>query len=186
MPPLPAFEDVSIGKSSGMTRRQWLTACSAIGLPWAAMAQQGTASEIGSLPLLEGSAPDGASVRLVDLRGQVVLVFYWATTCAVCRDKMGELRANLAGWRAQPFTVLGVNLDTRVRDFLAYEALVTQTVPVTHRFTSISGQAAGFRDSMGRPEHLPSACLIDKQGRLVERYSGRIPASTWDRIADLL
>lgn len=130
--------------------------------------------------------PGRGTVRLADLRGQVVLVFYWATTCPVCRDKMGELRANLAGWKGQPFTVLGVNLDPNPRDFLAYEALVAQTVPATHRFSSVSGQSTGFRDSMGQPEQLPSACLIDKQGVLVERYSGRIPASTWDRIADLL
>lgn len=169
-----------------LTRRQWLAGCAALGLPWPAAAQSGPSSAAGSLPLLEGTAPGGGSVRLAAFRGQVVLVFYWATSCAVCRDKMAELRANLAGWKGQPFAVLGVNLDANLRDFLAYEGLVAQTVPESHRFTSVSEQSAGFRDSMGRPEHLPSACLIDKEGRLVERYSGRIPASTWDRIADLL
>ena len=52
------------------------------------------------------------------LRGQVVLVFYWSTDCAVCRDKMPELRANLAGWQAATFTLLGVNMDDRSSDDL--------------------------------------------------------------------
>jgi glutathione peroxidase-family protein len=33
---------------------------------------------------------------------------------------------------------------------------------------------------------LPSGALIDKDGRLVERYSGRIPPEAWNRIAELL
>lgn len=183
--PLPSHSPLAL-QTPGTNRRRWLAACAAFGLPWPAMAQSDPAAGLGLQPVLEGTAPGRGTVRLADLRGQVVLVFYWSTACPVCRDKMGELRANLVGWKGQPFTVLGVNLDNNPRDFLAYEALVAQTVPATHRFTSVSGQSASFRDSMGRPDQLPSACLIDKQGVLVERYSGRIPASTWDRIADLL
>ena len=137
-------------------------------------------------PELEGTAPDGQRLGLAGLRGRVVLVFYWATGCAVCRDKMRELRANLTGWKGQPFTLLGVNMDARQQDFIGYESLVRQTLPTAQQFTSLWAGAPGFRDSMGRPEHLPSACLIDKQGRLVERYNGRIPPEAWDRIAELL
>ncbi len=138
------------------------------------------------VPELEGTALNGQRLRLAGLRDRVVLVFYWSTGCAVCRDKMRELRANLSGWQGQPFTLLGVNMDARQQDFSAYEQLVRQTVPAAQRFTSLWAGAPGFRDSMGLPDHLPSACLIDKQGRLVERYSGRMPPEAWDRIAELL
>ena len=138
------------------------------------------------VPVLEGTAPGGQRLRLADLRGRVVLVFYWSTGCAVCRDKMRELRSNLTGWQNQPFTLLGINMDARPQDFTGYESLVRQTVPAMQQFTSLWAGAPGFLDSMGRPEHLPSACLIDKQGRLVERHSGRIPPEAWDRIAALL
>lgn len=37
-----------------------------------------------------------------------------------------------------------------------------------------------------RPAHLPSAYLVDTQGRLEDRYMGRIPPQAWDRIAELL
>jgi glutathione peroxidase-family protein len=30
------------------------------------------------------------------------------------------------------------------------------------------------------------AYLIDKSGKVVEQYSGRIPPEAWDRIADML
>jgi peroxiredoxin len=142
--------------------------------------------DANAVPELEGTTPNGQRLRLAGLRGQVVLVFYWATGCAVCRDKMRELRANLTGWKGQPFTLLGVNMDARQQDFIDYENVVRQAVPAAQHFASLWAGDTGFRDTMGRPEHLPSACLIDKQGRLVERYSGRIPPEAWDRIAELL
>ena len=138
------------------------------------------------VPSLEGTDLSGQRLRLAGLRGRVVLVFYWSTGCSVCRDKMRELRANLTGWKVQPFTLLGVNMDARQQDVTDYERLVQQTVPATQQFASLWAGAPGFFDSMGRPEQLPSACLIDKRGRLVERYSGRIPPEAWDRIAELL
>lgn len=167
---------------ASFTRRQALAllAASASGPLMAA------SPEARPVPALEGTTPDGQRLQLAALRGRVVLVLYWSTGCAVCRDKMRELRANLTGWQGQPFTLLGVNMDARAQDFARYETLVRQTVPVSQQFTSLWAGAPGFLDSMGRPEHLPSACLIDKQGRLVERYSGRIPPEAWDRIAELL
>jgi peroxiredoxin len=158
----------------------------ALTAPLAGALHAATRPEPQQQPELEGTAPDGKPVRLSDLRGRVVLVFYWSTGCAVCRDKMHELRANLSGWQTQPFTLLGVNMDPREQDFLDYEKLVAQTVPAHQRFVTLWAGAAGFRDSMGRPAHLPSACLIDKRGQLVERYNGRIPPQAWDRIAELL
>lgn len=142
--------------------------------------------EASGVPTLEGTAASGQRLRLADLRGRVVLVFYWSTSCAVCRDKMRELRANLMGWQGQPFTLLGVNMDARQQDVIDYEALVRQSVPAAQQFKSLWAGAPDFFDSAGRPEHLPSARLIDKLGRLVQRYSGRIPPDAWDHIAELL
>ncbi|TNF61781.1 MAG: TlpA family protein disulfide reductase [Burkholderiales bacterium] len=139
-----------------------------------------------AIPELEGTAADGQRLRLADLKGQVVLVLYWATGCAVCRDKMRELRANLKGWAGQPFTLIGVNMDTQRQDWLDYERLVAQSVPAPQRFVSVWAGGSGFRDSMGLPAQLPSAHLIDKSGQLVEQYRGRVPAQAWNRIADLI
>lgn len=139
-----------------------------------------------SNPTLEGKTADGQPLGLSALRGRVVLVFYWSTGCAVCRDKMHEMRANLAGWNQQPFTLLGVNMDARRDDLARYETLLRQTVPAAQRLRSVWAADPAFTDSLGPPTHLPSGALIDKNGQLVERYSGRIPPEAWDRIAELL
>lgn len=150
----------------------------------AASSQASTAD--AEYPRLEGSDAQGHAVRLSALRGRVVLIFHWRTDCAVCRDKMHELRANLVGWQGQSFTLIGVNSDTRRQDWLDYENLVVRTVPPAQRFSSIWRGDASTNDSMAPPTQWPSASLIDKNGRLVARYRGRIPAQAWDNIAALL
>ena len=76
----------------------------------------------GPPPALALTGLDGRAHRLADYRGKVVLVNFWATWCAPCRDEMPsiqELKDKMAG---KPFVVLAVNLDepeSRIRRFLS-------------------------------------------------------------------
>lgn len=175
---------VSPARPTSFTRRRF-TLMTLMGASAAAPLWAATPGGL-TVPELEGSTADGQRLLLAGLRGRVVLVFYWATGCVVCRDKMRELRANLKGWQAAPFTLLGVNMDTRRQDWLGYERLVAQSIPANQRFASVWAGGADYRDTMDRPTQLPSACVIDKEGRLVEQYRGRVPVQAWDRIADLI
>jgi thiol-disulfide isomerase/thioredoxin len=140
--------------------------------------------------MLQGPAMDGTPFSLSTLRGRVVLVMFWSTGCAVCRDKMPELRQNAAGWRAQPFDLVLVSTDRRQQDLIDYERILTRTLPASQRFVQLWAGAPGFRETLGVPALSaavqPTTFLIDKAGKVVERYSGRIPPEAWDRIADLL
>lgn len=135
---------------------------------------------------LSGTALDGRKVDLTHLRGKVVLVIFTATDCAVCRDLMPELRNNVAGWLHQPFAIVAVSFDARRDDALAYARLTATLVPASMQFPTLWKGDAGFHNTLGTPDVLPGAWLIDKNGQLVERFQGRIPAEAWNRIADLL
>ncbi|MES2937474.1 MAG: TlpA disulfide reductase family protein [Pseudomonadota bacterium] len=137
-------------------------------------------------PALEGRTVDGKPFQLAALKGKVVLLMYWSTECAVCRDKMPELRQNVEGWRGKPFELVLVSTDRRMEDLQAYEQIIARTVPMKQRFVQLWAGDAGYRDGFGKPAQLPMSFLIDKSGRVVERYQGRIPAEAWDRIAELL
>ena len=137
-------------------------------------------------PQIEGKTIDGSPFRLASLKGKVVLVMFWSTGCAVCRDKMPELRNNYEGWAGKPFELVAINTDTRVQDFLEYERIISRTVPLKQRFVQLWTGETAYRDNFGKSAQLPAAFLIDKSGKIVERYTGRIPAEAWDRIADLL
>lgn len=137
-------------------------------------------------PAIEGRTLEGQPFQLAGLRGKVVLVMFWSTGCAVCRDKMPELRQNYEGWKGKPFEMVLVSTDARLGDLQAYEQIISRTVPVQQRFVQLWTGEAGYRDSLGVRGQLPAAFLIDKGGRIVERWQGRMPAEAWDRIAELL
>ncbi len=137
-------------------------------------------------PRLSGQTFEGQPFDLASLRGKVVLVVFWSTTCAVCRDKMGELRANYEGWRGQPFEMVLVNQDRRLQDVQAYEQILALTVPRAQRFPQLWRGQPAYADSFGAQAVLPATFIINKAGQVEKSYVGRIPAQAWDDIADLL
>lgn len=152
--------------------------------PLALMAQ--TIPPPEAQPALRGSTLEGKAFDLQALRGKVVMVVFWSTDCAVCRDKMPELRANVKGWMGQPFQLISVSTDRQRSSAESYTQLINITVPANQRFTTLWSRDVRYHDTFGPTGHLPAAFLLDKSGRLVEQYHGRIPAEAWDRIADLL
>lgn len=135
---------------------------------------------------LAGRTLDGRPLDLAAMRGKVVLLMFWSTDCAVCRDKMAELRRNVAGWRGQPFEMIAVATDARQQDVVDYDALLHRMVPGSERFAMLWRADPAYRDGFGVLPKLPATYLIDREGRIVERFSGRIPPEAWDRIADLM
>ena len=154
-------------------------------VPAQAVHEPAKPSEAGQ-PRLSGQTLGGQAFDLASLRGKVVLVVFWSTSCAVCRDKMSELRANYEGWRAQPFEMVLVSTDRRVQDVHAYEQIIAMTVPRAQRFPQLWAGQAGYADSFGAKSLLPATFIINKNGQVEKTYTGRIPPEAWDDIADLL
>ena len=138
------------------------------------------------LPQLEGKTIDGSPFDLNMLKGKVVLVMFWSTGCAVCRNEMPELRSNYAGWAGKPFELVAVSTDAKVQDLLDCERIISRTVPSKERFVQLWTGESGYKDNLGKHGRLPAAYLLDKTGKLVERYAGLIPLEAWDNIANLL
>lgn len=169
-------------------RRALLLSCAALMSMAPVFAQTAAAPAATSVitPQIEGKTIDGASFKLSSLKGKVVLVMFWSTGCAVCRDKMPELRNNYEGWAGKPFELVAVNTDARMQDLMEYERIISRTVPLKQRFVQLWMGDGGYKDNVGKSAQLPAAFLVDKSGKVVERYVGRIPPEAWDRIADLL
>lgn len=135
---------------------------------------------------IDGRGLDGKPFDLAAQRGKVVMVVFWSTACAVCRDTLPELRANYAGWRGKPFELVVVATDPRRQDVVDYENLLERIVPTTSRFPSLWRAEPGHRDGFGVVGQLPATFVLDREGRIVERFNGRIPTEAWDRVAELL
>jgi peroxiredoxin len=166
--------------SSGMNTSTFTVLALAAALALPAVAQSPAA------PAMAGKTLDGKAFQLSSLKGKVVLVMFWSTGCAVCRDKMPELRQNYEGWSGKPFEMVLVSTDRKMQDVEDYERIISRTVPVKQRFVQLWAGGPGYADNLGKPGQLPATYVIDKAGKVVERYQGRVPPEAWDKIADLL
>jgi len=132
-----------------------------VGTPVEAAASDGAPDF--SLPAL-----DGGAVRLSDLRGQVVMINFWATWCGPCRQEMPLLEQIHAKYEPLGFTLLGVNVEPdseAARDWLT-------KVPVT--FPILFDRNNAVSESFG-VQAMPTSVLIDRQGRVRHMHHGYKP-----------
>ncbi|HEY0973094.1 MAG TPA: TlpA disulfide reductase family protein [Solimonas sp.] len=108
---------------------------------------------------------DGTPTGLRDLRGQVVLVDFWASWCAPCLKSLPQLEGWYGELRARGFTVLAVNVDTERKKALAFLKRKPVRYPVVY-------DAEGWWPEQYGVGGMPASYLVDRQGRLRQSYSG--------------
>ncbi len=114
-------------------------------------------------PAVRFAMLDGGEQPLKALKGQVVLVNFWATWCPPCRAEMPGFEKVYASKHAAGFTVVGVSMDE----------IAPQQVAAWLRDHRISYPVAmGSADvaaAFGGVNSFPTSFLIDRQGRV--RYT---------------
>jgi len=65
----------------------------------------------GSAPDFTLQSRDGDSISLSGLKGDVVMIKFWATWCGPCREEMPHLEALYQRYSRLGFTLLGVNVE---------------------------------------------------------------------------
>jgi len=138
----------------------------------------------GRPPLVGGPAPDialknlqGETVRLSDLRGQVVLLNFWATWCKPCKDEMPAMQAGYDKLRNQGFVVLAVNELEETEQVIAHVRTHGHTFPVV---MDHDNRVANQYGVVG----LPASFLVDRQGIVREKIVGSL--LTEERILALM
>jgi cytochrome c biogenesis protein CcmG/thiol:disulfide interchange protein DsbE len=124
------------------------------------------APEIGHpAPPFTLHTPEGATVALADLRGQVVLINFWATWCPPCRAEMPAIQAAFAQYQPQGFTVLAVTAGEDAATVTAFLQAHDLHVPA---LLDTNGQvhATYFAST------LPSSFFIDRRGIVRAIYKG--------------
>ncbi len=118
-------------------------------------------------PDLEFVGSEGGSVRLSELKGNVVLLNVWATWCGPCKKELPIVQRMYDTYSDRNFVVLAVNVDAdrkRVQPFLKQFNI---SLPVYYA----SPEDAGPLTAMG----IPSTFILGPDRTLVDRYVGYHP-----------
>jgi cytochrome c biogenesis protein CcmG, thiol:disulfide interchange protein DsbE len=110
-------------------------------------------------PAFSATLFDGKPFALGDAHGKVVLLNFWATWCAPCREEMPAIDAFYRKHRDDGLVVVAVSMD-RSTDEAKARALMH-----AYAFPAAFGNQASFED-YGRIWRLPLTFVVDRQGVL--------------------
>ncbi|RCW82102.1 thiol-disulfide isomerase/thioredoxin [Paracoccus lutimaris] len=111
--------------------------------------------------------PEGGTHSLADYRGKVVLLNFWATWCAPCREEMPSLDALQAELGGDDFQVVAIaaghNPPAAIQKFLTEAEIANLPVRLDPR--------QGLAREMG-VMGMPVTVLIDRDGNEIARLIG--------------
>ncbi|MGI1679615.1 MAG: TlpA family protein disulfide reductase [Cellvibrionaceae bacterium] len=124
---------------------------------------------------LSGSAYDftlpsnsGKNVRLSELRGEVVMINFWASWCGPCRQEMPILEELYQRYSRAGFTILGVNVEPDSEEANKILNNVKISFPVLYDQESEVSELYNV-------EAMPSTVIIDRNGKMRYLHRGYKP-----------
>ena len=125
--------------------------------------------------VIEGPAPDftlksrsGENVKLSEYRGDVVMINFWASWCAPCRQEMPLLEDMYKKYSDLGFVLLGVNVEedsSKANDLLRDVAV---TFPVLF-------DNANEVTKLYKVVAMPSTIIVDRDGKMRYLHRGYLP-----------
>ncbi len=124
---------------------------------------------------VQGAAPDftlkslsGENFKLSELRGEVVMVNFWASWCGPCRQEMPLLEQLYKRYQPMGFTILGINVE----EDTGAAKKVLQELPVS--FPILFDQENKISERY-QVSAMPSTFLLDRDGKLRYLHKGYQP-----------
>jgi cytochrome c biogenesis protein CcmG/thiol:disulfide interchange protein DsbE len=127
-------------------------------------------------PQFSFSSLEGKTVAMKDLANKVVVVDFWATWCAPCREEIPHLNRLYAELKGKGFEIVGVSMDHEGADVVKEFAKELRI-----EYPIVMGDerdAEAFGGILG----LPTTFIIDRNGNIVKKYIGLPPAADMERV----
>lgn len=104
-------------------------------------------------------------IELTSYRGKVVLLNFWATWCGPCLTEMPTFTEWQNKYSSEKFQVIGISMDDAAPDVIAMANKLKLNYPVL-----MGDEHLGI--AYGGVLGLPVTFLIDRHGKIRERYQG--------------
>lgn len=110
-------------------------------------------------------ALNGPNLRLNEQRGQVVMLNFWATWCAPCKQEMPHLNRLHDKYRDTGFVLLGINVDDDPAKAAADAAKLGIKFPVLLDGAKTVSKLYGL-------DAMPTTVVIDRDGQVRHVHQG--------------
>ncbi|MCU7844622.1 MAG: TlpA family protein disulfide reductase [Candidatus Thiodiazotropha sp. (ex Monitilora ramsayi)] len=130
--------------------------------------QASASSEPSPAPDFTLKSRSGENIKLSELRGQVVMINFWASWCGPCRQEMPILDQLYQRYEPMGFTLLGVNVE----EDSAAANKVLREIPVTFPVLYDSKNQVSETYQV---RAMPSTFLIDRDGKVRYLHKGYKP-----------
>lgn len=132
------------------------------------------------------SAPDvtflginGEKITSASLRGKVVMVNFWATSCTTCVAEMPKMVETYNKYKSQGLEFVAVAMKYDAPNYVVNYAESRQ-LPFKVAI-DVSGDAA---KAYGDVALTPTTFVIDKQGKIIKRYVGEPEFGTLHKLLE--
>lgn len=119
-------------------------------------------------PAFQLMSSTGKPISLADLKGQVVLINFWASWCGPCRQEMPILDQLYHSYKEAGFMMIGVNVEPNARDAEKFLKGTPVSFPILfdpHSQVSSLYQVSG----------MPSTVIVDRNGKVRYVHHGYLP-----------
>ena len=99
----------------------------------------------------------GENVRLEDLRGQVIMLNFWASWCGPCRQEMPLMDEIYKKYEKLGFTILAINVDEDSADADRFLDSVPVSFPILYDSESRTSELFDV-------DAMPTTIMIDRNG----------------------
>ncbi|MDH5708537.1 MAG: TlpA family protein disulfide reductase [Hylemonella sp.] len=124
---------------------------------------------------------DGSRVKTSDLRGKVVLVNFWATSCTTCVAEMPSLVATHRKFQPRGFETIAVAMQYDPPSYVLNFAQ-SRKLPFMVAIDNTGALATAWDDV----RLTPTTYVLDKQGSIVKRFVGTPDFPDLDRLLESL
>lgn len=130
------------------------------------------------IPFENGNVPDDVPIFdeknerhfMEEYEGQAILLIFWASWCSQCTNEMPSLDILAKDFRKLDFKILPISIDytgiESVKEF--YKKYDLRHLEILHDYKNALFRAMDIKA-------LPTSIIIDKDGKLIGKFTGDVP-----------